>query len=293
MLYTQPIAEIIKKRYSCRDYLDRPVDPETQRRVIDGHAARTGPLGTPARFVLLAATANDSAALRNLGTYGFIRGATGFIAGAVNRGDHALEDYGYLLEQIILSATAAGLGTCWLGGTFARSGFAREIALAPTEKMPAVVAVGHANKVPRRRVLDLVLPARSKTAGKPRRLAWESLFFENDFARPLIPAHAAEYALPLEMVRLAPSASNKQPWRVIKDGRRWHFYLQRTPGYREQAVSRWLQIDDLQRVDMGIAMCHFELSAREQGLAGQWQLAEPAVSAPGGLIEYSITWVAE
>ena len=27
---------------------------------------------------------------------------------------------------------------------------------------------------------------------------------------------------------------------------------------------------DLQRVDIGVAMCHFELTAREQGLAGEW-----------------------
>lgn len=293
MLYTQPIAEIIKKRYSCRDYLNQPVDPQTQRRLLNGYAASTGPLGTPARFVLLAATPDDAAALRGLGTYGFIRGAAGFIAGAVNRGNHDLEDYGYLLEQIILAATDAGLGTCWLGGTFARSGFARKIAPAPTERMPAVVSVGYPNDVPRRNVLDMVLPARSKPAGKSRRFAWETLFFEGNFARPLTPADAAEYALPLEMVRLAPSASNKQPWRVIKEDRRWHFYLQRTPGYREQRLGKWLQFDDLQRVDMGIAMCHFELSAREQGLAGQWQLAEPDISKPDDLTEYSVTWLAE
>lgn len=231
--------------------------------------------------------------MRGLGTYGFIRGATGFIAGAVNRGDHDLEDYGYLLEQIILAATNAGLGTCWLGGTFARSRFAQKIALAPAERMPAVISTGYANDVPRRNVLDMILPARSKPAGRLRRLAWETLFFEGNFARPLNRADAAEYALPLEMVRLAPSASNKQPWRVIKEGRRWHFYLQRTPGYREQGLGRWLQIDDLQRVDMGIAMCHFELCAREQGLAGQWQTAEPALPKPDGLTEYSVTWVAE
>ena len=32
---------------------------------------------------------------------------------------------------------------------------------------------------------------------------------------------------------------------------------------------------DLQRVDMGIAMCHFELAARERGLAGRWVVEQP------------------
>ena len=35
----------------------------------------------------------------------------------------------------------------------------------------------------------------------------------------------------LEMVRRGPSASNKQPWRVVRAGERWHLYLQRTRGY--------------------------------------------------------------
>ena len=37
---------------------------------------------------------------------------------------------------------------------------------------------------------------------------------------------------------------------------------------------------DLQRVDMGIAMCHFELSANEAGHNGQWTIADPGTYIP-------------
>ena len=69
-------------------------------------------------------------------------------------------------------------------------------------------------------------------------------------------------------VRQGPSASNKQPWRILKSADRFHLYLQRTRGYRN-VFTRMAQVDDMQRIDMGIAMCHFELTARELGLSGK------------------------
>jgi hypothetical protein len=48
---------------------------------------------------------------------------------------------------------------------------------------------------------------------------------------------------------------------------------------------------DLQRIDMGIAMCHFDLAARELGLAGTWEASEPEIARPDGLTEYTATWV--
>ena len=56
-----------------------------------------------------------------------------------------------------------------------------------------------------------------------------------------------------------------------------------------------LRLADLQRVDLGIALCHFELVARELGLAGEWVFDGPAASvgadAPQG-VEYTATWQA-
>jgi hypothetical protein len=47
---------------------------------------------------------------------------------------------------------------------------------------------------------------------------------------------------------------------------------------------------DMQRIDMGIAMCHFEITAEELGLAGRWQVDEPAIFQPDELTEYLVTW---
>ena len=48
---------------------------------------------------------------------------------------------------------------------------------------------------------------------------------------------------------------------------------------------------DLQRIDMGIAMCHFELTAHELGLKGKWQIDDPQILAPDQLAEFTASWI--
>ncbi len=286
MVYRQPVTELVQKRFSCRAYRTEPIDAEAQHQLQDFmQPLRAGPLGAPTRFELVAVTEQDRQSLKRLGTYGFIRGATGFLVGAVGPGDKNLEDYGYRLEGIILRATDLGLGTCWLGGTFTKSSFAKKISARPGELLPAVASVGYIQNLESARE-GLV----RRRVGADRRLPWTSLFFSEGFGSALTPETAREYATPLEMVRLGPSASNKQPWRVVRVGALWHFYLQRSPGYRQGFLQRLVKVDDIQRVDIGIAMCHFELAALELGLAGKWQAADPALAVPDELTEYVVSW---
>ena len=286
-MFSKPVAEIIQQRYSCRTYQDRPIEAGVQERLIrflDEDPG--GPFGARTRFILAAATETDRQSLNGLGTYGFIKGATGFIAGVVRAGLKNLEDYGYTMERIILYATDLGLGTCWLGGSFTKSSFAKLISIASHEIMPAVTATGYASEGSQLR--DAI---RLRARGHWR-MAWEELYFNDEFCRPISPDEAGEYALPLEMTRWAPSASNKQPWRIVKRENAWHFYLRRTEGYgRGSLTFSMLQLADLQRVDLGIAMCHFELTAREKGLGGTWAVADPGMEKPDDLTEYIASWV--
>lgn len=282
----KPITESIRRRYSCRTYQDRPIDGGQQHLLSDFLGSKSaGPLGARVRFALVAATESDRQSLKGLGTYGLIRGAVGFIVGAAERGPRDLENYGYLLEHAVLFATDLGLGTCWLGGTFSKRGFAKKIAVTAREVMPAVAVVGYIAEDSRfgRWI--------RKRAGSDLRFPWESLFFDEKFGEPLTPERAGLYSEPLEMVRLAPSASNKQPWRILRVGDAWHFFLQRTKGYGEGSLLfRLLHLADLQRVDMGIAMCHFELTARELGLTGHWAIDEPDIKKPDKSMEYTVSW---
>jgi hypothetical protein len=93
MLYSKPVTEIMEKRFSCRTYIDKPIAEEDRNRLSDFLSATgAGPFGAAVRFELIAATDQDRKALKGLGTYGFIKGAAGFIVGAVGPSPKNLED---------------------------------------------------------------------------------------------------------------------------------------------------------------------------------------------------------
>jgi nitroreductase len=284
--YNQPITSIIQQRFSCRKYSKEPIPAETREQLNHLlHSITTGPFGAQMRFALVAAGNQDGKALRSLGTYGFIQDPNGFVVGALKPGEHNLEEFGYRMEEIILAATDFGLGTCWLGGTFMKSAFARKIDLKPGETIPAILSIGLIENEEQARA-GLI---RKRVAGGDRRIAWERMFFDGEFGKPVDGKLFGGYQTALEMLRIGPSASNKQPWRVVKQGQNFHFYMQRSPGYRS-IFTRLVQIEDMQRLDMGIAMCHFELSATELGLSGKWVFEDPGLEGVDELAEYSVTW---
>ena len=287
MRFTRPVMDIIRDRVSVRTYDGTPIEPGREALLRDFvSSGPAGPFGTRSRFELIAASPGDTDALRGLGTYGAIRDPAGFIAGAVENEGRDLEDFGYIMETVILLATDLDLGTCWLGGTFRQSRFAAALRAGERESIPAVVSVG--NRAAKRRFVERLM---RRGANADTRMPWEELFFRGAFDRPLSRHEAGPYAEVLEMVRLAPSASNKQPWRIVKDpaGPVFHLHLRRTQGY-DRSRKGLFRMADLQRVDMGIAMCHFALTAEDLGLAGAWQTVDPCLVPRPPDTEYLVSW---
>ncbi len=286
MEFSLPAHEIVRRRYSCRTYQKAPLSEDVQNRLRTVLTGLTdGPLGSRGRFSLLASTEKDEQALKGVGTYGVIKNPAGYLVGAMERGDTALEDFGYLMEKAVLRVTDLGLGSCWVGGIFSRSSFAKRVALTSREVIPAVVPIGI---IADPRSPEARLQEREQSN---RRLPSFSLFFDGDLSRPLEPEDAGPYQTVLEMVRWAPSANNKQPWRVVRTSSGWHFYRVRTPGYgKGTLIFRLFRIADLQRVDIGIAMCHFDVGVREAGLGGSWCRDPVQAALTLGDAEYVATW---
>ena len=287
--FSTPVSELIHKRYSCRTYKEQALSPSdiTQLQAFSDKC-QTGRFGSDLRFKIAAASEEDSTSLKNLGTYGFIKNPTGFVIGAITDQPLSLEDIGYQMELIILRATDLGIGTCWLGGTFTKSRFTQVMDLTKSETIPCVVSLGY--PADQKGWMDR---ASRIYAGADRRHPWQDLFFSDSFAQSLSPAQASQYKNILENVRLAPSASNRQPWRILKQGQDLHFYLKRTKKYPPPFFDFLLGLADLQRIDMGIAMAHFELSAREAGLKGTWTRSEPELNLENPELEFIATWTSE
>ena len=286
MKTNSPATELIQKRYSCRSFTGSAIEA-SKREMLEAFLTKETdtPFGSKPRFSVFAATEKDNEALKGLGTYGFIKGATAFITGASEKSDYDLEDYGYMMEKNVLFATDIGISTCWLGGTFKKSVFAEKAGVKTKEYIPAVTAAGIA--APKRRFVDVALRV---SAGSARRKPFHELFFNKDFEIPLYKENAGEYAVLLEMVQKAPSASNKQPWRIVwdKEANSFHFFLQRSKKYYERN-KKMFGLADMQRIDMGIAMCHFELASDEKGINGKWEVTDPGITNLPEATEYLVT----
>jgi len=223
------------------------------------------PFGNKPRFALIEMKALPREEWKKLGTYGVIKNARLYLAGMISPAPQATCDYGYCMEKLILEAAKLDLNTCWLGGTFAISAFGRAAGMRRNELLPTITPLGYAAE--QKSLTDRVMRG---IAGSSRRLPWAKLFFQDNASTPLAPEIAGPYMEALDNIRLAPSASNKQPWRVIYEPSRktFLFYLARSVAYG------WLRDVSLQEIDLGIALCHFDLTVRELGIAGKWRLED-------------------
>ncbi len=266
------IMEAIRHRRSVRTFQDRPLNPADLESISHYLASRQhleGPFHS--RTGLHYLPLSGLSGIGRVGTYGFISQAQGYLAGSCEPEESSLVDLGYILEKLILFLTMKGIGTCWLGGTFQRQKITRSLTLPPGHIIPAVTPVGYpqAQRLSERLIRQVVRG--------DHRLPWETLFSQADSGQPLIRGENGFWDEALEMLRLSPSASNKQPWRVMLQGDTAHLYLQPTPGY-----GRVLGFE-MQRLDMGIAMCHLELTLLESGHNVRWERLEDAPLLAGAV----------
>jgi nitroreductase len=184
-----------------------------------------------------------------LGSYGSIKGAPSVLVFlARGSGSAARRQCGYTGEAIVLEATASGLSTCWVGGFFDPLKARRLLSKDAEEHIVAVSPLGHslaADSATERVMAGL--------AGAHNRLALETIAPGSS----QWPAWARSAA---ELVRIAPSATNRQPWRLSMDG--------------DALVMAKDSRRDLPRVtkelDIGIASLHAEFGAAAHGVSGVW-----------------------
>jgi nitroreductase len=288
MTFSKPIIDIIKQRSSWRTYADLLLEEDMKKKVTQiltfkDFKSPFSNLAGKTRFELIRVPEFAPNERKKLGTYGLIKGAQEFIVGAIEKSDYYKENYGYILEAIILAVTDLNLGTCWLGGTFNKTLFSTKINCQKSEIVPAITPIGHTTEI--RRKKEKVIRAFVKADS---RFPWSKIFFENTFSTALPREETGRYETLMEMVRLAPSAGNKQPWRVLKEKGReiFHFYVKSSKNSRQKVYNTFINID------IGIAICHFDLTAKEIGIEGTWEFLSPDINSPEEL-KYIISWIGQ
>ncbi|MBP5288452.1 MAG: nitroreductase [Clostridia bacterium] len=255
------IFSVMKSRRSVRSFDGTPLTGEDRKRICDYAAQADNPYGQAIEWKLLDAEEHGLSSP-------VITGTDLYIAGKMRRQPHAEEAFGYAFEKIVLYAESLGIGTTWIAGTMNRPAFEKAISLTEEEVLPCVSPLGY----PARK-MTLRESMMRKGVRADSRLAFDTLFFDGSFDTPLSPDKAGVLKEALEAVRVAPSAVNKQPWRVVLCGGKAHFYEKRNPGYVQNG---W----DLQKIDVGIALCHFELAARERGVETVFEIQDPGIPVP-------------
>ena len=249
--------ELIRRRRSVRTFDGNPLRPEDAEKILRFAQSIETPYGIPVSWKLLSAAEHGLSSPVIVGT-------DTYIAGKLRREPHAEEAFGFAFEKLVLYAESLGLGTTWIAGTMNRPAFEKAMELQADEVMPCVSPIGCPAKK-----MSLRETMMRKAVRADSRMEFSDLFFDGSFDRPL--SENTPYRDALEMVRWAPSAVNKQPWRAVISGRQAHFYERKSKGYTD--ATGW----DLQKVDMGIALCHFSLGLEDRV---SLTIADPGLSVP-------------
>lgn len=250
------IMELIRTRKSVRTFDGRAVSEDDKKKLGDYIKTISNPYDIPITFVLLDAKEHALSSP-------VISGEHLYIAAKVPKAEHCEEAFGYAFEKMVLYAWSLGIGTTWIGGTMKREVFEKAVQLKEHERMLCVSPLGY--PAPKRSVKETAM----RTAIRAdKRKSNHDLFFEHSFSTPLQEADET-IRMALEAVRLAPSAVNKQPWRIVKDGGAYHFYEKCSLG--GNSGSEW----DVQKIDIGIALFHFMTLTN-----GTLLLSDPHIETP-------------
>lgn len=240
------ILQAMKERRSVRSYNGKPLSPEIvsslREAIKDSYTLFGGNITIRLKSFDLKGDFKPS-------TYGVIKGASDYFLMAIGEGEDSALTAGFQFEQIVLKAWEMGLGTCWIAGTYKGSQFDQGEKWPDGESLKIICPVGVPEK---QRFMEKMMRF---TVGSNNRKPFSELFFEDDFSKPLDPHN--KFGESLEMLRIAPSSTNSQPWRVLVKGDKVLFY------YKPKGPVSIL--------DSGIGICHFYETEKYNGYDGNFE----------------------
>lgn len=272
------VKKAVQDRVSIRSYGERSLTKEDKSKLMDFNASLTNPFGVDVKVQYI--SKDKGAEDVQLGTYGTIRGAKDFLAITVKDQPYAMEAVGYQFENLVLYATDMGLGTVWLAGTFNRKDFKNVIEISDEDLFPCICPVGYPGQ--KRSFIEKITRV---SLGSKKRKEWDKLFFLDDFSKSLTKEDAGRYTDALDMLRLAPSATNAQPWAVVKEGDKFHFFCNYKNGINND-------VKKIKHLDLGIALSHFHQTAMSDGLNGKLEVTDIDFDVPENM-HYIITYIAK
>lgn len=248
------IIEAIKERRSVRTFNGTALPLNIRAQLVNAIGTADDPFGGQVTIRLKEFGIKGEC---RPGTYGIIRGAVDFFLLGMADDPQSALSAGFRFEQIVLRAWQFGLGTCWIGATFKDSDFDRGETWPDGEQLKIICPVGTARNP------GIVEKITRLAAGSNGRKPFDELFRNANLSDI---SHDDRFRKALEMMRLAPSSANSQPWRAIVDGSRIHFFCR--------------QKNSWSMLDCGIGLCHFCLTEKYYGHDGRFAVTDSRPDAP-------------
>lgn len=249
------IEEAIERRHSVRNFINNVLTSDTREAIVNKCSTLTQRLqGQHCRIYPVFRSLGEK-----VGSYGVIHNAQCWLILIYEDVDaFSRVNAGMVMEDVVLWLTERRLGTCWVSGTFSRADVAKLITFRRAEKVAAMVAVGYPTG--HDSLLSKIMKAAVGSSGR------------KDFDQLFKVADTSRFRQALEMMRLAPSARNSQPWRGMEspDGV-MNFYT--TSGNAAALL------------DLGIGLSHFSHFVSK----GTWRVVEGAPAFEGA--EYALSWI--
>ena len=254
------LMEVIKGRRSVRTFDGNTLSDEHRKAIEDYMKDIPNPFDIPVEFLLMDAKEHGLVSP-------VLAGERLYVTAKVEKKPYADVAFGFSFEKLVLYAWSLGIGTVWIGGTMKRELFEKAAGLKSGEMMPCVSPLGYPAE--KRSFKESMM---RKGIGADSRISQDKLFFEGEWGHALDPAD--DMAEIFEMVQWAPSAVNKQPWRIVYRDGVYHFYEKKDKGYNNDVTG------DLQKIDVGIALCHFIMGLENQGKKAEVKIQDPGIQIP-------------
>lgn len=223
------IVQAIDKRKSRRTYCAEPIAQDKAALLRSRTEEYNLRSGLTIRFM----ERGGEAFFQALKSYGFFKGVSSlFVLKGPAQDPYLKEKAGYYGELLVLEATALGLGTCWVGGTYEASAVRK----SAKEELVCVITVGAvpAEETFKERMIHKTLHRKSKSI--------EDLL-DTDIEKEL----PAWLKTGMKAVQKAPSTRNTQKVAF---------------SYREGILRASVpESGKFDLVDLGIAKIHFALAA--------------------------------
>jgi len=260
------ICAAVRRRISVRHYETRPVPEEVLLAVVSA-GENSVALGNNIRICFHLVREGRLVAQRMMpltGTRWLFGSAPHFIIATSEERPLFMLNMGFRMEQMILFATQQNLGTCWVGGMFSEGRIRPLLGLGQGERVIALTPIGYPDTSRYGRFTHDAGELGAMSFG--RRKPLRQMAYGSGWGWPL-DTEDSELLEALECARLAPSWANTQPWRFLV-GQREIIAVAAAKG-RYGSVR---QGKHYYRLDVGIAMAHFFLAAKEMGWSGTWHV---------------------